>query len=114
MDEIHAVGVIRKSHDTFSFLPLERLFEEYRIRKAQPLFLLMRFSRTRCWEAEPETNLQSHTHQCRQWLTHVNTERESDATRELPATLLVEEQRKFSPLPASAADYGFFECVVAS
>ncbi len=52
--------------------------------------------------------------QCQHWLTLVNCERESDATGELPARLLLEEQRTFGPLPAQAADYGFFDCVVVS
>ncbi len=52
--------------------------------------------------------------QCQQWLHHVNAERESCATGEAPAVLLAEEQPKFGPLPATAADYGFFDCVVVS
>jgi len=52
--------------------------------------------------------------QCQHWLMLVNCERESDATGELLARLLLEEQRKFGPLPAQAADYGFFDCVVVS
>jgi transposase len=52
--------------------------------------------------------------QCSHWLRSVNTERPSDATGELPAVLLAEEQPKFGPLPAQAADYGFFDCVVVS
>jgi transposase InsO family protein len=52
--------------------------------------------------------------QCRQWLQHVNTERPSDATGQEPVMLLVEEQAHFSALPATAQDYGFFDCVVVS
>lgn len=52
--------------------------------------------------------------QCQQWLTQVNTERKNDATKALPATLLVEEQSQFTSLPASAQDYGFFDCVVVN
>src|SRR2546423_3321894 len=52
--------------------------------------------------------------QCTAWLQRVNTERPSDATGQPPLTLLVEEQAKFSALPATAQDYGFFDCVVVS
>jgi len=52
--------------------------------------------------------------QCGQWLRLVNTERASDATGALPAVLLAQEQLQFGPLPACAADYGFFDCVVVS
>jgi hypothetical protein len=52
--------------------------------------------------------------QCAAWLSHVNTERPSDATGQLPVTRLVEEQVKLSALPATAQDYGFFDCVVVS
>jgi transposase len=52
--------------------------------------------------------------QCQQWLSQVNTERPSDATGEIPAARLAEEQQKFGELPACAADYGFFDCVVVS
>jgi transposase len=52
--------------------------------------------------------------QCTQWLSHVNTERPSDATGEAPVRRLVEEQATFSALPATAQDYGFFDCVVVS
>lgn len=52
--------------------------------------------------------------QCAAWLHHVNTERPSDATGQVPVTLLVEEQAKLSALPATAQDYGFFDCVVVS
>src|SRR5947208_226506 len=44
--------------------------------------------------------------QCTGWLSHVNTERPSDATGEAPVVRLVEEQAKFSALPATAEDYG--------
>jgi transposase len=52
--------------------------------------------------------------QCQQWLVQVNTERESDATGEIPVVRLAEEQRTFGALPACAEDYGFFDCVVVS
>ncbi len=52
--------------------------------------------------------------QCQQWLRQVNTERPSDATGEPPPALLAQEQPHFGPLPACAADYGFFDCVVVS
>jgi transposase len=52
--------------------------------------------------------------QCKEWLRFVNTERPSDATGEIPADLLAQEQLQFGPLPACAADYGFFDCVVVS
>jgi hypothetical protein len=52
--------------------------------------------------------------QCGKWRERVNYERPSDATGQPPAVLLEEEQPKFGPLPASASDYGFFDCVVIS
>ena len=52
--------------------------------------------------------------QVREWLTQVKAERTNDATKALPATLLLEEQGQFTPLPASAQDYGFFDCVVGN
>lgn len=52
--------------------------------------------------------------QVREWLVQVNTARPNDATKALPATLLQEEQSRFTPLPASAQDYGFFDCVVVN
>jgi len=52
--------------------------------------------------------------QCTEWLSHVNTERPSDATGQEPVVRLVEEQATFSALPATAHDYGFFDCVVVS
>jgi len=52
--------------------------------------------------------------QCTQWLSHVNTERPSDATGQEPVVRLSEEQAAFGALPATAQDYGFFECVVVS
>ncbi len=51
---------------------------------------------------------------CTQWLSHVNTERPSDATGQEPVMLLREEQAAFGALPATAQDYGFFDCVVVS
>jgi hypothetical protein len=47
-------------------------------------------------------------------LSHVNTERLSDATGKAPVVRLVEEQAQFSTLPVTAQDYGFFDCVVVS
>ncbi len=52
--------------------------------------------------------------QCTEWLSHVNTERPSDATGQEPVVRLVEERVTFSALPATAQDYGFFDCVVVS
>jgi transposase len=52
--------------------------------------------------------------QCQQWLMWVNTERQSDATGQVPAELLAEEQRNFGALPEQAHDYGFFDCVMVS
>jgi hypothetical protein len=52
--------------------------------------------------------------ECQAWLTRVNTARLSAATTEFPATLLATEQPHFTPLPATAADYGFFESFVVS
>ena len=51
---------------------------------------------------------------CAAWLQRVNIERPSAATGEPPAQRLLDEQQKFGPLPASAADYGFFDSVVVS
>jgi hypothetical protein len=48
------------------------------------------------------------------WLSHVNRERPSDATGQEPVVRLVEEQATFNALPATAQDYGFFDCVVVS
>jgi hypothetical protein len=47
-------------------------------------------------------------------LRFVNTERPSDATGALPADWLAQEQQQFGLLPACAADYGFFDCVVVN
>ena len=58
-----------------------------------------------------DTDLAEH---CTQWLSHVNTERPSDATGQEPVVRLSEEQAAFSALPVTAQDYGFFECVVVS
>jgi transposase len=58
-----------------------------------------------------DTDLAEH---CTQWLSHVNTERPSDATGQEPVVRLSEEQAQFSTLPATAQDYGFFDCVVVS
>jgi transposase len=46
------------------------------------------------------------------WLAQINGVRPSAATEQTPALLLLEEQRRFSALPASAADYGFFDSLV--
>jgi hypothetical protein len=48
---------------------------------------------------------------CQQWLHQVNTVRPSDATEQLPVTLLAEERARFGTLPPQAADYGFFDLV---
>ena len=58
-----------------------------------------------------DTDLAEH---CTQWLSHVNTERPSDATGQEPVVRLSEEQAAFGALPATAQDYGFFDCVVVS
>src|SRR6266516_6123126 len=52
--------------------------------------------------------------QCKQWLHQVNGQRPSDATGELPISLLAHEQPHFGPLPPCAADYGFFDCVIVN
>jgi len=52
--------------------------------------------------------------QCTAWLHHVNTERPSDASGQPPVELLAEEQHTLGALPATAQDYGFFDCVVVS
>jgi transposase len=52
--------------------------------------------------------------QCTEWLSHVNTERISDATGQLPLTILAQEQPHFGKLPASVQDYGFYDCVIVS
>jgi transposase len=52
--------------------------------------------------------------ECGQWLTRVNTTRPSQATEQVPTVLLAVEHPKFSPLPATAQDYGFFDSVVVS
>lgn len=46
------------------------------------------------------------------WLEQVNVVRPSSATEQIPAMLLGEEQHRFGPLPASAADYGFFDSLI--
>lgn len=48
------------------------------------------------------------------WLHQVNDVRPSDATEQLPSVLLAQERRQFSPLPAVAQDYGFFDTVKVS
>lgn len=48
------------------------------------------------------------------WLYRVNVERPSDATERIPAELLLDEQPKLGPLPATAHDYGFFDTVKVS
>ncbi len=52
--------------------------------------------------------------ECQSWLHRVNVLRPSDATERVPADLLAEERPKFSPLPAVAHDYGFFDTVKVS
>ena len=51
---------------------------------------------------------------CATWLHRVNVERPSDATECPPAERLGAEQAAFGPLPAVAADYGFYETVKVS
>ena len=41
---------------------------------------------------------------CAAWVERVNTQRESDATEQLPIALRAEERPRFTPLPAVAAD----------
>jgi transposase len=48
------------------------------------------------------------------WLYQVNDVRPSDATEQLPSVLLATERPQFSPLPAVAHDYGFFDTVKVS
>ena len=48
------------------------------------------------------------------WIHQVNELRPSDATEQIPRILLALEQPKFGPLPAMAADYGFFDSVKVS
>ena len=48
------------------------------------------------------------------WLHHVNDERPSDATEQIPRVLLAEEHAQFGRLPTVAYDYGFFETVQVS
>jgi len=52
--------------------------------------------------------------QNRQWLQTVNEVRKSDATQEIPVKRLREEGPHFGLLPASAADYGFFDSVLVN
>jgi hypothetical protein len=52
--------------------------------------------------------------ECAAWVQRVNGERPSDATEQLPVTLLAEERPRFQPLPATAHDYGIFDSVVVS
>ncbi len=52
--------------------------------------------------------------QNRQWLHTVNEVRKSDATEEIPVLRLAEERPHFGLLPASAADYGFFDSVLVN
>jgi len=53
-------------------------------------------------------------HDCTTWLHRVNVERPSDATACPPAALLADDQAQLGPLPAVAADYGFFDTVKVS
>jgi transposase len=52
--------------------------------------------------------------QNRQWLHEVNEVRKSRATEQLPVLRLAEERPHFGLLPASAADYGFFDSVLVN
>ncbi len=52
--------------------------------------------------------------ECTTWLHQVNVLRPSDATEVPPSDRLADEQAQFSPLPAVAHDYGFFESVKVS
>lgn len=49
-----------------------------------------------------------------QWLHRVNCVRMNQATAQIPSVLLVDEQRHFTPLPAAAHDYGFFDSVLVN
>ncbi len=51
------------------------------------------------------------TQEASAWLHQVNDVRPSDATEQLPSVLLAAERPQFSPLPAVAQDYGFFDTV---
>ena len=48
------------------------------------------------------------------WLRRVNEERPSEATEELPIARVAEERAHFTPLPATATDYGLFDSVLVS
>jgi len=52
--------------------------------------------------------------ECASWLRRVNEERASDATEQLPVTLLAAERPHFKPLPAVARDYGIFDSVLVN
>jgi len=52
--------------------------------------------------------------ECAAWLHRVNAERPSDATEQLPATLLAVERPHFKPLPVVARDYGIFDSVLVT
>ncbi len=52
--------------------------------------------------------------ECAAWLRRVNVERPSDATEQLPATLLAAERPHFKPLPDVARDYGIFDSVLVT
>ena len=51
---------------------------------------------------------------CTTWLHQVNELRPSDATEQLPVTLLAQEQPTFTPLPPVAHDYGIFDTVLVN
>jgi transposase len=51
---------------------------------------------------------------CAAWLYQVNHLRPSDATDQLPITLLAQERSAFNPLPAVAHDYGIFDTVLVN
>ncbi|NWJ45460.1 MAG: IS21 family transposase [Chloroflexi bacterium] len=52
--------------------------------------------------------------QLEEWLGVVNYERTCAATGEIPGSLLEIERKHFSPLPASARDYGLFTSLVVN
>ena len=52
--------------------------------------------------------------ECAGWLTRVNEQRASDATEQLPISLLAQERPHFKPLPTAAHDYGVFDTVLVN
>jgi transposase len=75
---------------------------------------LVKFVKTNFIQGRRFHDDQDLAQECAAWLQRVNSERPSAATGETPQARLGEEQRKFGPVPESAADYGFFESVVVS